>query len=142
MSSLAPVMEIIERAPLHLVGPSLTAGLGELPEVVGRLWRRAFEFADDEDTVFAELSEDPGDDTRVIAVGRLVVEPTEDSALVPGGRWVHHQHNGPVADIGDSFGAMFAFADAQGETVGALTLDVGYERDGEEHVHQLYVQLV
>ena len=88
-------MEIIERAPLHLVGPSLTAGLGELPEVVGRLWRRAFEFADDEDTVFAELSEDPGDDTRVIAVGRLVLEPTEDSALVPGGRWVHHQHKDP-----------------------------------------------
>ena len=97
---------------------------------------------DRQDTVFAELSEDPGDDTRVIAVGRLVLEPTEDSALVPGGRWVHHQHKGPVADIGDSFGAMFDFADAQGETVGALTLDVGYERDGEEHVHQLYVQLV
>jgi hypothetical protein len=37
---------------------------------------------------------------------------------------------------------MFDFADAQGETVGVLTLDVGYERDGEEHVHQLYVQLV
>ena len=142
VSSLAPVMEIIERAPLHLVGPSLTAGLGELPEVVGRLWRRAFELADDEDTVFAELSEDPGDDTRVIAVGRLVSESTEDSALVPGGRWVHHQHDGPVADIGESFGAMFDFADAQGETAGALTLDGGYERDGEEHVHQLYVQLV
>src|SRR6478672_9764037 len=84
VSSLAAVMEIIERAPLHLVGPSLTAGLGELPEVVGRLWRRAFEFADDDDTVFAELNEDPGDGTRVIAVGRLVLEPTEDSALVPG----------------------------------------------------------
>ncbi|HVQ19150.1 MAG TPA: hypothetical protein VMT27_08980 [Actinomycetes bacterium] len=142
VSSLTLVMEIIERAPLHLVGPSLTAGLGELPEVVGRLWRRAFELADDEDTVFAELSEDPGDGTRVIAVGRLMSEPTEDSALVPGGRWVHHEHHGPVADTGDSFGAMFDFADAQGETVGAVTLDVGYERDGEEHVHQLYVQLV
>ena len=110
-------------------------------EITPRWLREAFELADDEDTVFAELNEDPGDGTRVIAVGRLVSEPTEDSALVPGGRWLSHQHDGPVADIGDSFGAMFDFADAQGETAGALTLDVGYERDGEEHVHQLYVQL-
>jgi hypothetical protein len=135
-------MEIIERVPHHVVGPSLTAELGELPEVVGRLWRRAFELADSEDTVFAEFSEDPGDGTRVIVVGRLVSEATEDSTYVPGGRWVHHTHEGPVADIGDSYGAMFDFADAQGETVGTLTLDVGYEPDGLEHVHQLYLQLV
>ena len=135
-------MEIIERVPHHLVGPSLTATLGELPEVVGRVWRRAFELADSEDTVFAELDEDPGDGTRVIVVGRLMSEPTEDSTFVPGGRWVHHTHEGPIADIGDSFGAMFEFADVQGETVGTLTLDVGYERDGSEHVHQLYLQLV
>jgi len=55
---------------------------------------------------------------------------------------VHDEHDGPVSDIGNSFGAMFDFAEAHGETVGALTLDVGYERDGEEHVHHLYVQLV
>ena len=135
-------MEIIEREPHHLVGPSLTAKLGELPEVVGRLWRRAFELADSEDTVFAELSEDPGDGTRVIVVGTLVSEPADDSSIVPGGRWVHHTHDGPVTDIGDSYGAMFEFAVDQGETVGTLTLDVGYEPDGSEHVHQLYMQLV
>jgi hypothetical protein len=135
-------MEIIERVPHHLVGPSLTATLGELPEVVGRLWRRAFELADSEDTVFAEFGEDPGDGTRVIVVGRLVSEPTEDSTFVPGGRWVHHTHEGPIADIGDSFGAMFDFAVVQGETVGTLKLDVGYEPDASEHVHQLYLQLV
>jgi hypothetical protein len=142
MGSVAPVMEIIERVPHHLVGPSLTANLGELPEVVGRVWRRAFELADSEDTVFAELSEDPGDGTRVIVVGRLVSEPTEDSTFVPGGRWVHHTHEGPVADIGDSYGAMYEFADVQGEVVGTLTLDVGYEPDGSENVHQLYLQLL
>ncbi len=140
--SVAPVMEIIERVPHHLVGPSLTAELGELPEVVGRLWRRAFELADSDDTVFAELSEDPGDGTRVMVVGRLVSEPTEESTYVPGGHWVHHTHEGPVADIGDSYAAMFEFAVDQGETVGTLTLDVGYEPDASEHVHQLYLQLV
>jgi hypothetical protein len=135
-------MEIIERVPHHLVGPSLTATLGELPEVVGRVWRRAFELADSEDTVFAEFSEDPGDGTRFVVVGRLVPEPTEDSTFVPGGRWVHHTHEGPIADIGDSFGAMFEFAVVQGETVGTLKLDVGYEPDASEHVHELYLQLV
>jgi hypothetical protein len=138
---VTPVMEIIERAPHHIVGPSLTAELGELPEVVGRLWRRAFELADSEDTLFAEFSEDPDDGTRVIVVGRLVPEATEDSTYVPGGRWVHHTHEGRVADIGDSFAAMYEFAAAQGETVGTLRLDVGYEPDGLEHVHQLYLHL-
>jgi hypothetical protein len=70
-----------------------------------------------------------------------VSEPTEDSVLVPGGRWVHHTHEGPVSDIGDSYAAMFDFAAAQDETVGRLQLDVGYEPDGLEHVHQLYLQL-
>jgi hypothetical protein len=37
---------------------------------------------------------------------------------------------------------MFEFAVVQGETVGTLKLDVGYEPDASEHVHQLYLQLV
>ena len=134
-------MEILEREPLHLVGPSLTAELGELPEVVPRLWRRAFELADSEHTVFAELDEESGDGTRVVAVGRLMPAPTTDSLLVPGGRWLHHEHEGPVTSIGDSYGAMLEYLDEHGETPGTLTLDIGYQPDGTERTHQLYLQL-
>lgn len=141
MSSVAHAMEILEREPLHLVGPSLTAELGELPEVVPRLWRRAFELADSEHTVFAELDEESRDGTRVVAVGRLMPAPTTDSLLVPGGRWLHHEHEGPVTSIGDSYGAMLEYLDEQGEAPGTLTLDIGYQPDGTERTHQLYLQL-
>jgi hypothetical protein len=134
-------VQIIERGTLHLLGPSLTADLSELPVVVPSLWRRVFEGAEDSETVFAELSEEPGGPVHRITVGVLATEPTDETTEVPAGRWLHHEHRGPVQDIGATYGAMFQHADENGIALTHLKLDVGYRADGTEATHDLYLQL-
>jgi hypothetical protein len=77
-------VRIIERDTIHLVGPSLSADLAELPVVVPALWRRVFEGNEESDTVFAELSEEPGGPVHRITVGVLVAEATGETIEVPG----------------------------------------------------------
>ena len=134
-------VEIIERETVHLLGPSLTAELSELPLEAPSLWRRALEGREDSDVVLAELSEEPGGPLHRITVGTLEPEPTEETTEVPGGRWLHHQHHGPVEDIGATYGAMFEHAAEQGIALTNLKLDVGYRADGTETTHDLYLQL-
>ncbi|MFC6284978.1 hypothetical protein ACFP3Q_05400 [Nocardioides sp. GCM10027113] len=133
-------MEIVERAPQHLRGASLSAPIGELPLVAPSLWRRVMEFAE-AGQVHAELSAEPGGDVHRITVGVLVDEPGEDTVAVPGGRWLHHRHEGDVRGIGDTYARMFEHADEVGERTTNLKLDVGYLPDGSEQAHDLYLQL-
>lgn len=134
-------VEIIDRETVHLLGPSLTADIAELPVEVPSLWRRALEGREDSDTVFAELSEEPGGPLHRITVGVLLPAATDETTEVPAGRWLHHQHHGPVQDIGATYGAMFEHAAEQGIALTNLKLDVGYRADGSETTHDLYLQL-
>jgi hypothetical protein len=134
-------VQIVERETLHLLGPSLTAELSELPVVVPALWRRVFEGRESSDTVCAELSEEPGGATHRITVGVLVPEAGSGTTEVPAGRWLHHRHHGPAAGIGTTYGEMFAHAADAGIPLTHLKLDVGYRADGTEGTHDLYLQL-
>jgi hypothetical protein len=133
-------VQIIDRPALMLQGSTVKAGAPDLPEVVPALWREVFA-AHAPGTVFAELSEEPGGDLHVITVGVLVADGTPGAVAVPAGRWLHHEHRGPLHEIGASYGQMFACAAEAGETLGTLKLDVGYRADGQEPSHDLYVQL-
>ena len=133
-------VQIIDRDDVLIVGPTAKAEPKDLPEVVPALWREVFA-AHDGDTVFAELSEEPGGDTHVITVGVLTAERAPGATLVPGGRWLHHEHRGPVTGIGEAYGRMFGYARAIGARLGTLKLDVGYRADGAEETHDLYVLL-
>jgi hypothetical protein len=133
-------VQIIDRDDVQILGPTAEAEPKDLPEVVPALWKEAFA-AHDDDAVYAELSEEPGGDTHVITVGVLTGEPAPGAVVVPGGRWLHHEHRGPVTRIGETYGRMFAYARAIGARVGRFKLDVGYRADGSEDVHDLYVEL-
>ena len=134
-------MQIVERETVHLLGPSLTVDLSELPVAVPALWRRVLEGREDSATVFAELDEEPGGPAQRITVGVLVAEPSEETTEVPAGRWLHHEHTGAVQDIGSTFAAMFDHAAEAGIELTDLRLDVGYRADGSETSHDLYLQL-
>jgi len=134
-------VQIIERDTIHLLGPSLTADLAELSIVVPALWRRVFEGNEESDTVFAELSEEPGGRVHRITVGVLVPEATEETIEVPGGRWLHHEHHARVQDIGASYGAWFGYAGKAGIPRTKVKCYFGYRADGTEAMHDLYLQL-
>jgi hypothetical protein len=133
-------MQIVDRNPVHLVGPTVSAAPTELPAVVPPLWKEVFA-AHPEGTVLAELSEEPGGDTHVITVGVLADQPAGDAVPVPGGRWLHHRHEGPLSSIGETYARMFAHAAEQDLRLGRLKLDVGYLADGREDHHDLYLRL-
>jgi hypothetical protein len=77
----------------------------------------------------------------VITVGVLAEEPRGEAVPVPAGRWLHHRHLGPLASIGDSYGAMFKHAAHHGLRFGRFKLDVGYRADGGETEHDLHLLL-
>ena len=133
-------VQIIDRDDVLILGPTAKAEPKELPEVVPALWREVFA-THDADAVFAELSEEPGGGVHVITVGVLTEGQEADATLVPGGRWLHHEHRGPVTGIGEAYGRMFGYARAIGARLGTLKLDVGYRADGQEEAHDLYVLL-
>jgi len=137
-------VEIIERETVHLLGPSLTTDLADLPVEVPALWRRAFEGHEDPDSILAELDEEQPEGSGYayrITAGVLLPGPTEETTEVPAGRWLHHRHHGPAEDIGATYESMFEHAADQGIALTGLRLDVGYRADGSETTHDLYLQL-
>lgn len=133
-------MQIIERDAVHVAGPTTRAALSELSTVVPALWREVFD-AHGADAVFAELSEEPAGHTHVITVGVLADEPAGEGVTAPAGRWLHHEHRGPLTSIGETYGEMFRLAADSGLRLGTLKLDVGYRADGQETSHDLYLLL-
>ena len=93
--------------------------------MVPGMWRQVFAQHDDE-AVFAELSEEPGGDSHVITVGVLAEQPNGGGDSAPAGRWLHHEHRGPLTSIGSSYGEMFTYAAENGLRLGTLKLDEGY----------------
>jgi hypothetical protein len=133
-------VEIIEREAMHISGPTTRSPLAELPSVVPTLWRKVFAGHDGQ-TVFAELSEEPGGDVHVITVGLLCEDVDGGGVPVPAGRWLHHEHRGPLTTIFETYGEMFTYASNAGLKLGTLKLDVGYRPDGREDKHDLHLLL-
>ncbi|HET8595344.1 MAG TPA: GyrI-like domain-containing protein [Intrasporangium sp.] len=138
-------MQVVEREAMHLSGLTTRGPLSELPTTVPPLWREVFARHDGE-AVLAELSEEPGDGLHVITVGVLSTVraregavPDAEVVVVPAGRWLHHEHRGPLAAIGRTYGEMFTYARTAGLRVTDLKLDVGYRPDGAEDKHDLFL---
>jgi predicted transcriptional regulator YdeE len=138
-------VQVVEREAMHLSGLTTRGPLSELPMTVPPLWREVFARHDGE-SVLAELSEEPGDGLHVITVGVLSRAPDGkgvardgEGVVVPAGRWLHHEHRGPLAEIGQTYGEMFRNASTAGLRVTDLKLDVGYSVDGSEEKHDLFL---
>ncbi|WP_152189055.1 hypothetical protein [Georgenia satyanarayanai] len=142
-------IEIVDRAPVLVVGMPVLAGFHELGTLVPAAWRALSRSLGDDDRPLAELSVDLGDGRYHETVGVLV--PLEDAArvrvpgavgsLVPGGAWAQMVHDGPVHTIAETFGRLLAWAAEQGARPGPHKLDVGYRLDGAAERHTLAVEL-
>ncbi|GAA4659378.1 GyrI-like domain-containing protein [Kineococcus glutinatus] len=143
-------MEIVEREAAVVVGLVVEAGFADLATLVPRAWREVFTLPGlprPGGGRWAEASRYLGDGRyrEVVGVpgppGRLAPPPGATSVQVPAGRYLHHVHTGPVAAIGEGFGAMHERARRLGLAVGDVKLDVGYTRDGRDGAHDLFVDL-
>lgn len=147
-------MELVERAEGHLTGIRVSGAFEDLRTIVPEAWQRLAAAGAPPGLEYAELSR-RGPDGRYEEVVGIVtggqdvparlVDTSADVALttasVPAGRWVRHEHTGPVEQIAESFGRAISWAHDKGlEPTGEL-LDTGYRLDGGPERHVLWVRV-
>ena len=145
-------MEIVELGETVVVGIEVVADFGQLHSEMPAAWRELFSRQDELPAsgkgVFVEASNHLGDGRYRETIGAFAVVadiPVPDGmavALLPGGRFVHHLHDGSIATIAGGFQAIYDWAAEQGLTLGNRKLDVGYTSDGVQQPHELYVDIL
>lgn len=135
-------MEIVVRRPSLVIGFPVLGRFDELSRLVPDAWASAFTRLDGP---FAEVSTRVGDGYHEVVGVLGGVDANIDGyvhACVPAGEYVREVHRGERAMIAESFGRIEAWARSRGREVGAVKLDIGYQADGSDLVHELYVALV
>ncbi len=61
---------------------------------------------------------------------------------IPSHHYLHQVHEGSLVGIAETFGRMYRYGKANGIKLGNMKLDVGYTIEGEEKVHDLYIQII
>ena len=147
-------MEIVELGETAVIGIEVVAYFGQLRSVMPAAWRELFSRQDELPTsgagtgVFVEASNHLGDGLYCETIG--VVDVAADApvpvgmavALLPGGRFVHHRHEGSVATITGGIQTIYEWAAEQGLTLGNRKLDVGYTAAGVQQPHEIYVDIL
>lgn len=135
-------MEIVVRRPAVVVGFPVLGGFEELSRLVPEVWASAFA---DLEGVFAEVSTYVRGSYHEVVGVLADLDANVDGcvhALVPGGEYAHLVHRGGPASIAESFGRLEEWARSRGRLVGAVKLDIGYQADGSDRTHELYVGLL
>jgi predicted transcriptional regulator YdeE len=138
---------VVRRESTRVVGVLTEAAFGDLATLIPAAWRLLFARVDQlrPSVSYVEVS-------RHLGAGRyreIVGAITEDDAavpdgmtnvLLPAGAYLHIVHSGPTTAIGDSFQAMYDYADEHGVPVGYLKLDIGYTT-GTDGPHDLFMDI-
>jgi len=145
-------MEIVERGETAVIGIEVVAYFDQLRSEIPAAWRELFSRQVELHALgagaFVEASSHLGDGLyrEIIGAVAVVVDvPVPEGmtvAFLPGGRYVHHRHEGSVATITGGFQSVYDWAAEQGLTLGNRKLDVGYTADGVQQPHELYVDIL
>lgn len=143
-------MRIVQRRATRVVGLEVVGTWEELWTKAPKAWRalrdRASEIQGRTNDVFVDVSLEESDGVYRQVVGAEVADGVEApggmvAVEVPGGTYVEGPHAGPLEQIPESFGRIYAWAAEQDHAATALKLDVGYTVDGGETEHTLFVRL-
>ena len=141
-------MEIVELGGLIVIGLEVRATFRGLWREVPRAWEALFERSDEipdrKGSAFVDVSVEVVDGLYRQVVGTEVARADAVPAGmvrvdVPGRRYVHWRHEGPVAGVANSFARMYDWARAEGLPTGVFKLDRGYTPGFHERAHDLYV---
>lgn len=140
--------EVVERQATRVAGIKVVAPLAELPLKVPSAWRRIFEethrgpFAR---RTYAEASRQSDEGLYEETIGYILDGEEAPAGLavveLPAGRYIRFRHDGPLAEIAQSFAEMYDFAEQNGLEAGSLRLDIGYTPAGLEREHDLFIAL-
>lgn len=143
-------MEIVEKEAFIAVGIEAEADWQELHEKMPKAWeeakRRLSEIKNRKEDVMMDLSLKVVDGRYTQLIGVKV----EKSAEVPDGmkrieipaqKYIHHQHEGELSALAESFGKIYDWAEEQDIEAGDFKIDYGYLPDESEDRHDLYVKV-
>lgn len=143
-------MEIIERDSFTVIGIEVEAPWDELHEKMPKTWQeiknRLDELSDRKSDVMMDISLDVTDGRYTQLIGVEV----EKSASVPDGmekveipaqRYIYHQHEGDLSRIAESFGKMYDWAKEREIETEEFKIDYGYQKDGTETEHALFIKV-
>ncbi|MGB0652091.1 MAG: effector binding domain-containing protein [Thermoplasmatota archaeon] len=145
-----PSLERVETPAMLIVGIPVCATWKELwtqmPAAWRKFWSRRTEIRDPTGSVLdVSLLEQDGHYVQLVGAA---VAALPDGVAVPEGMvavsipsheaW-QADHHGPLEAIADSFGAIYAGAQAAGHPAASFKLDAGYTEDGSETRHRLSI---
>lgn len=138
------MVELAQFPSRVVIGVPVLAPFDRLSVLVPNAWAAAFKSLRGEGRVFAEASVRIGDRYHEV-VGVLARDDEQIDgfvhALVPAGEYAYARHEGPPTGIAAAFGEIEEWLRSTGRRPGAAKLDIGYQPDGTETVHDLFVSL-
>lgn len=139
------MIETIELPELIAIGILVEAHWNELPRAVPAAWTRLFE-TDTGATSFLEVSISRDNGFYRELVGYLAAKKTEvpegmTRLVIPAQRYLRIVHDGPLVDIADGFGKLYAHAAVAGLKATDYKLDFGYLPGLPAGRHELHVAL-
>lgn len=139
------MIEIVELPELVCIGYEIEADWQDLAVLMPELWQRLFA-ADTGATSFLEVSSEPAAGRFRELVGFLAAGSTEipdgmTKLVLPAGRYLRLNHEGPLSDIASGFRRLYNHAAAAGLKTGDLKIDFGYTPGLTDTRHELHVAL-
>ena len=144
-------MEVVARAVRSVVGIEVVADFDDLRTAVPLAWDVLFlrqaELPRPPEGVFVEVSTELGEGRYREVLG-VEVQPASvvpegmSEVCVPAGRFLRHQHEGPVETVTEGFAAMYAWADENGLRLGPWKFDSGYRPGFPHNAHELLIDIL
>lgn len=144
-------MELIEKETLILVGLPVAAHWRDLWVEMPKAWRTLFSRVDEiphrtsEALVDASLHQEGEYYKQLVGarVSRVEHLPEGMEAVeIPAQRYLHHRHEGSLADIAQTFGRMYEWAAENFIDVSDFKIDIGYTAGASETFHDLHLGLM
>lgn len=144
-------MEIIEKKGFAVIGLKVQAKWDDLHKEMSKAWqkfeKRLEKIPDRKNDMMMDISLEASDGMYTQLIG---VEVEKDATvpegmamvIIPSQKYVRHRHQGVVSDIADAFGKIYDWSQQQDINVSDFKLDIGYQKDGSETTHDLYVKVV
>lgn len=139
------MIETVELPEMIAIGVPVEAHWNELPRAIPTAWTRLFE-TDTGATSFLEVSISREGGVYRELVGYLAAKKTEvpdgmTRLVIPAQRYLRITHDGPLVDIADGFGKLYAHAAVAGLKATDYKLDFGYLPGLPAGRHELHVAL-
>lgn len=139
------MIETVELPEMIAIGVLVEAHWNDLPKAIPIAWTRLFE-TDTGATSFLEVSISREDGFYRELVGYLAAKKTEvpdgmTRLVIPAQRYLRIVHDGPLVEIADGFGKLYAHAAVARLKATDYKLDFGYLPGLPAGRHELHVAL-